>query len=285
MDPTPPEKQLWLIGGTAESAEIARALAGRSLPHWITVTTAGARGLYPAEAQVQVGAIATAEMAAFIARRRIGAIVDASHPFARAVSEGAIAAATQAQCPYLRFERPGLASGPAARFTGNPAGPNIVARLEDILTPEFMAGQRLLLILGYRSLPQFAPWQGQAELFARILPSPTALTAALAAGFSPQRLIALRPPVSAELEAALWQQWGITQVVAKASGEAGGEAIKRQVAETLGVRLSLIRRPEMTYPQQTDRLAAVLVFAQQHLRSHSDPPQSGRQTGNRPDLG
>jgi precorrin-6A/cobalt-precorrin-6A reductase len=84
-------------------------------------------------------------------------------------------------------------------------------------------GERTLLTLGYRQLRPFAPWQSQACLFARILPSLPALDGALAAGFTPERLIALRPPISAELETALWQQWQITQVITKASGPAGGE--------------------------------------------------------------
>jgi precorrin-6A/cobalt-precorrin-6A reductase len=98
-------------------------------------------------------------------------------------------------------------------------------------------------------------------LFARILPSPTALEAVLAAGFTPDRIIALRPPITAELEVALWRQWQITQVITKASGQAGGEDRKQAIAAKLGVRLIRIARPAIAYPKQTDSLDTAIEFA------------------------
>ena len=93
-----------------------------------------------------------------------------------------------------------------------------------------------------------------------------ALEAAIAAGFAADRLIALRPPISPDLEKALWQQWRITRVVAKASGQPGGELTKRQIAAELGVQLILIQRPTLAYPQQTADLQAVVQFCRQNLR-------------------
>jgi precorrin-6A/cobalt-precorrin-6A reductase len=123
--------------------------------------------------------------------------------------------------------------------------------------------------MGYKSLHWFQPWHDRATLFARILPSAIALGAALQAGFTSERLIALRPPISAELERALWQQWQISMVVTKASGVAGGEDIKRQVAAELGVQLVIIDRPPVPYPQQTSDLQTALTFCQQNLSDKS----------------
>jgi precorrin-6A/cobalt-precorrin-6A reductase len=106
----------------------------------------------------------------------------------------------------------------------------------------------------------FSAWQERSILFARILPSVTALEAALAEGFTPDRLIALRPPISFDLEKALWQQWHISLVVTKASGTAGGEDVKRAVAAELGTGLIAIARPEIVYPQQTRELSTALEF-------------------------
>ena len=50
------------------------------------------------------------------------------------------------------------------------------------------------------------------------------------------------------METALWQQWRISLVVTKASGTAGGEDIKRQVAAKLGIPLIVIARPQIAYP-------------------------------------
>ena len=252
---------LWLIGGTSESAAIARILDARQIPYCITVTTENARSLYGPEAQVWVGAIEVEAMPQFIQSRKISKVLDASHPFATAVSQGAIAAAESCSIPYLRFERPPRQL--QAEGSSQAEGSNTVSllNLAMLLQPQWLEGSRTLLVLGYRMLAQLKPWQKRARLYARILPSQVALNSALAAGFTPNRLIALRPPVSPELEAALWRQWEITQVVAKASGTAGGENVKRAIAQQLGVRLILIDRPAVGYPRQTQEIAIALDFA------------------------
>jgi precorrin-6A/cobalt-precorrin-6A reductase len=100
-------------------------------------------------------------------------------------------------------------------------------------------------------------------LFARILPNIKSLEMAIAAGFTGDRLIALRPPISAAMETALWQQWNISLVVTKASGNVGGEDTKRQVAASLGIPLIVILRPQMIYPRKTFEIADILPFCKQ----------------------
>ncbi|MBL1174352.1 cobalt-precorrin-6A reductase [Pantanalinema sp. GBBB05] len=263
------KKQLWLIGGTQESAVLAQAIAQVGLLCVVSVTTETARSLYPTAPNltIWVGYLTATSLPTFLQTHQIGAILDASHPFAVEISQLAIAAAQADQLPYLRYERPAVAGKTREGSPGNHTADSSIVyldRLEDLLTGNYLAGQRVLLTLGYRSLPLFQPWQERALLFARILPSVTALAAALQAGFTSDRLIALRPPISAELEQALWQQWQITTVVTKASGAVGGELIKRQVATALNLPLIVIGRPEVTYPQQTSDLLVALEFCRQH---------------------
>jgi precorrin-6A/cobalt-precorrin-6A reductase len=104
-------------------------------------------------------------------------------------------------------------------------------------------------------------------LFARILPYPQALATAIAVGFTSERLIALRPPVSTSLEKALWQQWDIDVVITKASGAQGGELIKQKVAEALDVKLIRIARPATVNGEITQDLTRVYQFCQGHLQS------------------
>lgn len=124
----------------------------------------------------------------------------------------------------------------------------------------------MLFTLGYRHLTRFSHLRPSAKLFARILPSAEAIASAEAAGFGASELIALRPPVSLALEKALWQQWNISVVVAKASGTPGGEAVKRQAARSLGVKLILIQRPPIVYPQCTSTVSVALKFCAESLR-------------------
>lgn len=255
--------QIWLIGGTSESAELAIALTKQSLPYIVTVTTETASRLYPPAAKVCVGKMTPEAIAAFIQQQQIACILDASHPFACEISQQAIAFTQRQAQPhiaYLRYERSAVLEDSLVTTVGS---------IEELLSGDLLKHQRVLFTIGCRDLCRFSTLRKTSKLFARILPSADAIAQATSAGFSPQEIIALRPPISAALEKALWQQWSITRVVAKASGRPGGEAIKRQVANEIsretGTRLILIARPTVSYPQQTNSVPAAVQFCAECL--------------------
>jgi precorrin-6A/cobalt-precorrin-6A reductase len=258
---------LWLIGGTGEAVTLAQGLAAAGIPCLVTVTTATARQSYGQmpNLRVRVGELEVATLVDFMRAEGMGAVLDVSHPFAVEISRGAIAAAQALGLPYWRYERPSV--GPMEPKDGI----HRVNNLDQVLTGDCLAGQRVLLTLGYRWLHRFAPWQAKSTLFARILPSSVALEAALAAGFTPDRLIALKPPIGADLEAALWRQWRIGRVITKASGAPGGEDVKRAIAQRLGVSLYILDRPSLDYPavyyRQETAMAACCQWWQGQMRN------------------
>jgi precorrin-6A/cobalt-precorrin-6A reductase len=258
-------QKVWLIGGTGDSATIAKMLAESAIPLVITVTTLTAQALYNNDAAtVVVGCMDGAQMARFCQHYQIKGVIDASHPYATEVSRQAIAVATELNIPYLRYER--TPYQPSAIQQQNSKILELDS-FEQLLTGNYLTAQRVLLTVGCKALPLFQPWQQRATLFARILPKVQSLEMAIAAGFTGDRLIAIRPPISLATEMALWQQWNISLVVTKASGQAGGEDTKRQVAATLSIPLIIISRPSMSYPQQTFDLADVLAFCKLALNS------------------
>lgn len=261
--------RIWLIGGTQESAALAAAIAYASLPCTISVTTESALTLYSTASslRVWVGRLTPEKLEEFLQQQQIVAVLDASHPYAVQISKTAIAAAQKRQIPYLRYERPMLEQG---GILGAGEQGSRLDSFETLLSGNYLQGQRVLLTVGYRPLQLFQPWHGGSTLFARILPSAIALEAASIAGFTPDRLICLRPPISADLERALWLQWEISLVVTKASGTAGGEDVKRTVAAELGIPLVVISRPSVTYPQQTSDLLSALEFCRQYVSSISN---------------
>ncbi len=239
-------------------------------PLLVTVTTTTAIALYPDHPNIQVwvGQVTPAVATTFIQDHNIGAILDASHPFATEISQRAIALAQEHHLPYLRYERPATGMGKSWRDRSDREGLVLLHCWADLFQPQYLTPcDRTLLTVGTRQLAAFIPWHSQTTLFARVLPQPQALEAALAAGFLPERLVALRPPVSPEVETALWQQWQITQVVTKASGTAGGEPQKRDLAARLGLRLLVWARPSVQYPAQTQALetAGTFILTMGHL--------------------
>ena len=255
--------KLWLIGGTTESVAIALALKTYLSCLVITVATETARSLYPPEFQIEVGCLNAKQMQVFCQQNNIGAIVDASHPYAVQVSQNASATAQSLNIPYLRYERPLVESSVKTdRVT-------VLDSFETLLGENYLDNKRVLLTVGCKALPLFKSWHERSQLWARILPKPESLQIALEAGFTSDRLICLRPPINLELETALWRQWQISLVVTKASGKAGGEEIKTQVAEKLDIPLIIISRPKICYPQQTSCINKVVAFCSQYTISNS----------------
>lgn len=258
-------KRIWLIGGTQESVTLARAIAALHLPCIVSVTTQSAVSLYPIAPSIQVwvGKLDSNELSRFIKKYNIGVVLDASHPFAVEISKNAISVTQDSdvgnshRVAYLRFERPMVATDETNVLP--------VGSFEELLETNWLQGQRVLLTIGYRFLSLFNAWHDRATLFTRILPSQVALEAASEAGFSSDRVIALRPPISCELERSLWQQWQITTIVTKASGTPGGEDVKRRVAEELGVKLIVIERPAIEYPHVTNDVTHALEFCRQFV--------------------
>lgn len=249
--------RVWLIGGTQESARLAQAIAQCQIYCIISVTTESAQCLYPESEflTIWVGKLEPNQINLFLTNYKINRILDASHPYAVEISQLAIAISQTHQIPYLRYERPAIKSENSTHLL-------YLDRFETLLTGDYLKGKRVLLTLGYRSLFQFTQWQEQAVLFARILPSLMALDAALKAGFTPDRIIAIRPPLCLELERALWQHWKISLVVTKASGSAGGEDLKMNLAHQLNIPLIIIARPQIDYPQMTHSFKTAVEFCQ-----------------------
>ncbi|HEY9768901.1 MAG TPA: cobalt-precorrin-6A reductase [Coleofasciculaceae cyanobacterium] len=248
-----------LIGGTSDSAAIAAMLAAFNIRFVVTVTTITARSLYSSTVAIVVERMDRSRMQFFCQQNQIQAVVDASHPYAVEVSRQAIAICTQLNLPYLRYERVNYQASAVAQTDSFLMKLN---SFDQLLAGDYLTKQRVFLTVGCQILPRFKSWQNRATLYARILPKIASLETAIAAGFTGDRLIAIRPPISVATETALWQQWKISLVVTKASGKAGGEDIKHQVAKDLGIPLIVIARPQITYPQQTSEIKDVLAFCQ-----------------------
>ena len=246
-------QRVWLIGGTKDSVLIADRISALPVSLIVTVATPEAIHLYDSQINTFAGCMNQEDMTQFCIDHGIATIIDASHPFAVEVSQNAIATAANLAIPYLRYERDNCELSVSDSLI-------VLDSFEALLQGDYLLGKRVLLTVGCKVLPLFCSFHDKSTLFARVLPKLNSLQTALDAGFTSDRIIALRPPISSELEMALWQQWRISLVVTKASGKPGGEDIKQQVANKLGIPFIAIARPTICYPQQTSCLEEVVLF-------------------------
>lgn len=248
--------KVWLIGGTGDSVNLVRDIIEHSFPCIVTITTPTAGNLYPANSllNIQIGQLDKIGIQQLCNRETVRGIIDASHPFAVNISQQVIEFAQAKDIPYLRYERPSLNRQSEAIYLDS---------FEDLLESNYLESKKILLTVGCQALSRFKLWHEKSVLYARILPKLESLKMALDAGFSESKIIALRPPITLELERSLWQQWQIDLVVTKASGKQGGEDIKIKVAKELGIPLIIIKRPLLKYPQQTEQISDIIEFCYQ----------------------
>jgi precorrin-6A/cobalt-precorrin-6A reductase len=99
--------RILILGGTAEARMLAEKLAGRGDLE-VTLSLAG-RTASPARQLVPVrsgGFGGIAGLADYLVRERIGALIDATHPYAAVISANAAAAARRAEVPRVTLRRP-----------------------------------------------------------------------------------------------------------------------------------------------------------------------------------
>ena len=232
-------KRVLLLSGTSEGPPLARALleAGFTVRATVTRAEACASLFGPLAAAVTVEARGFTEdvLSDFLARGEADVVLDATHPFAVRITRTAHAVCRRLGVPFVRYERPDWEPPPGTRQVGS------FAEAAELLPS---LGTRALLTVGAKQLKHFAHLHGRMVLIARLLPCAASLQQALTAGFTPDRVLCLRPPFSQEFNRALLREYRAEVLVTKASGREGGVVEKVLAARELGLEVVMIRRPE-----------------------------------------
>lgn len=238
-----------LLSGTSEGRILSARLRAEGLPFVASVTTPEARQLFAGidpPPEILVTRFSGDALATLLRERQVGAILDATHPFAQRISEKAMQVATQEHIPYVRYERPTTppAGDPLARDCGEMV---MVPDMETAAVLCLAHGSRVFLTTGTKTLGVFREVMACKWVMARILPTVASLSQALDAGLPPAQILALRGPFSQELECALLREYRIDLLVTKDSGAAGGFETKLAAAAALQVPTVVVSRPQLTY--------------------------------------
>jgi precorrin-6x reductase len=186
-----------------------------------------------------------------LTRSHARVLVDATHPYASAMSEQLIELSRTLGIPYLRYERPSA----RAENSGE-----LCASIEQAAARAIALGKRIFVATGSKDLATFlqAPGAAEREWFVRLTPEPTFMQRAIDLGVARSHICAMQGPFSQEFNLALWRDWQIDCVVTKDSGDAGGYQAKVAAAHTLGIPVLVIQRPTLTYPIVVSTFDAVL---------------------------
>lgn len=241
-----------LLGGTAEAGMLAKALADAGIAaiySYAGRTDAPRTQPLP----VRVGGFGgITGLVNYIHAKNITHVVDATHTFASGMSANAIAACVETGTCLTALERPAWQPEPGDDWT---CVPDIAAAVAEL--PEVPS--RVFLAIGRQHVAAFAIRPQHHYLLRFVDPPQGALP------LPNTQVIVARGPFVAKDDLALMQAHGITHLVAKNAGGAGGVA-KIEAARELRLPVILIERPDLPPRLVLDSVKSVLDWL------HHAPP-------------
>ncbi|MEU5891390.1 cobalt-precorrin-6A reductase [Streptomyces sp. NPDC047461] len=220
-----------ILGGTTEARELAAALT--ALPGIRVTTSLAGRVKRPGAVtgDVRIGGFGGADgLAEWLREQHVDALVDATHPFAEAMTENAARAAAATGVPAVVLRRPGWRPGPEDRWY--PVGS--LAEAAGLLP---LLGPRVFLTTGRLGLAAFAHLTELHFVVRSVeLPEPP---------MPPRTEVLLaRGPFTVDDESALLSTHCVDVVVTKDSGGAA-TAAKLTAARRLALPVVVVRRPPL----------------------------------------
>jgi len=219
--------RILLLGGTGE----ARALAARLHPDYDIVSSLAGRVPDPAlpVGPVRIGGFGGVEgLRQWLGNNEIGAVVDATHPFAATMTAHAAQVCAELGLPHLVLSRPAWDPAGAVRVASDAEAAKVVADQHY---------SRVFLTTGRSGVAPFTT--SHAWFLIRVVTAPD--TAVLP---SNHEVLLSRGPYGYADECALLRDNRIDVLVTKNSGGALTEA-KLKAAADLGVAVVMIDRPPL----------------------------------------
>jgi precorrin-6A/cobalt-precorrin-6A reductase len=242
---------LLILGGTTEATALARTLAGDAR-FSATLSLAGVtRRPATQPIPIRVGGFGgVAGLARYLQQHRIGAVVDATHPFASQMTANAIAATRETGTPLLVVLRPAWQPTAGDRWT-------TVESMEAAAAMLGTVPRRVLLTVGRKDLAPFraAPWHHY--VLRSVDPPP--------AEASPPSVtvIAARGPFALADEERLLRDERIEIVVTKNSG-GSATAGKLAAARRMGLPVVMLARPPLPQSDTVGSVGQALEWLELH---------------------
>lgn len=265
-------KKIVIFAGTTEGRRLSEILADAGIAHTVCVATEygeivmrdqtdaeAARAKEQSLVSLHRGRMDRKQIEEFLRNEGYEIVVDATHPYARVVTEnlrGAVAALQtsekKVQFPiYLRLEREisetPEAEDPAVSIRYFESNADCAKALEN-------TEGNILLTTGSKELATYcASGRLHDRLYVRILPGRESLELCMEQGIKGRQILALQGPFSTEMNAAILKQYDIRHMVTKNSGRTGGYQEKLEAAKMLGIPVYVIE-PARKTPDATGHM-------------------------------
>lgn len=207
--------EVLVMGGTSDARALCQQLDAAQVPYTLSVATPTGQQLAGIFAAGALRAPRAGGDDRPLKANRTRWVIDASHPYAEAVSRNIVRACETAGVLLSRYQRPEQLSGLTHPLLYT------VESIEQACEVARRFGQRVLLTTGSKDLARWRAGLGDKTLLARVLPVADVIAQCAALGFGVGEIFALCGPFSAEFNAAFYRQCRADVVITKASGAEG----------------------------------------------------------------
>ena len=250
-------KKIVIFAGTTEGRRLSEVLSESGIRHTVCVATEYGESVMQEQTEpvsrngqstvlIHRGRMDEEQMQAFLRDGAYDIVVDATHPYAKIVTEnicGAVASLRdETGIRYLRLQRKIDSKTESSDnfsnlryFESNEACAKALEAVEG----------NILLTTGSKELAVYCVSSKLSDrLYVRILPGRESLELCMEQGIKGRQILALQGPFSVEMNLAILKQYDIRHLVTKNSGRAGGYREKLEAAERMGIPVYVIE-PEM----------------------------------------
>ncbi|MCD7825007.1 MAG: precorrin-6A reductase [Clostridiaceae bacterium] len=233
-----------LFGGTVEGRLLAQAFQKTQLEIHVCVATEYGATLLPEAENIYIhsGRMTEEQMVHFLTGIVPDVCLDATHPYAAAVTKNIAAACHKTGSAYIRIQR-GQGMLPD-RSDGNEGRVLYLESIEEAAEYLNHTTGNILITTGSRDLEKYTVIDAcQKRCFARVLPTLSVMAKCKELGFEGKNLIGMQGPFSAEMNYCMLKQIGASFLVTKDSGNEGGFAEKWEAARRAGAALIVVGAP------------------------------------------
>lgn len=243
--------KLLIFAGTRNGRELALELATKGYEVIISSMSAHGNSLVVEHNNLTrvYGKMDLVSMERFIMDNRIQLVIDATHPYAKEISENIIKSTNNANIPMIRYER-------------KSSIPEHIGKHFDTYEAacDYLRKRKgpILFTTGVNHIDKLVDLLDKSRIVVRILPVETSLEKANQCGLQESQIIAIHPPYSIEDNLKHINMYHIRYLVTKDSGYEGGTYEKLEAVKKTGTGIIVIDRPKIDYPMSCYDLEEII---------------------------
>ncbi|WP_326909650.1 precorrin-6A reductase [Sedimentibacter sp. MB31-C6] len=229
--------RICIFGGTTEGRLFAKYLSQINLKADLFITTNYGQQFIENIKNIRIyqRRIDDKEMIYLFSNNKYDYVVDATHPFARIVTENLIKSTTYCNINYFRIIRE------SAEYNNNYI---YFDELIEIINYLNNCSGNILLTTGSKDLDEFTKIMNYEDrIFVRILPMESSLKRCIDLGYKNKNIICMQGPFTEEMNSALINGLDIKYLVTKESSNTGGFNEKVQACINSRTKCLVIRKP------------------------------------------